>query len=417
MGWRFKGNELKYLKEVLDSDFKISVSGSIVENMVKRFEDKFKQVFNAPYAIATTSGTAALHQALLACGIRPGDEVIVPPLTPLMCTLAVIYCRARPVFADINPKTFLIDPADIKNKITAKTKAIMAVHMCGHICDMDEIMSLAREKKIWVIEDCAQCCFGRDYMGRIAGTVGDIGIFSFDEVKMLSTGEGGALITNKIGLAERIRKVGCLGFKNVTAENSATIGDGPLRVQDPSLLRHDSIGFNYIMSEFTGAVALAQIERINWFLTKRIAMATLYDQAIGNCEWLRPQFAPPGSKPTFWTYAICFRGQEKLGISWYEFRNKFIHFGGDKIRAALALVYNDPAIFNLSQTGCFFLDQYKQGEDLKDFLKDNQCCPSAEYLQPRLMYLTTNQQNKREMAKQAEALRKTIKYFENLKPA
>ncbi|MBI2062837.1 MAG: DegT/DnrJ/EryC1/StrS family aminotransferase [Candidatus Yanofskybacteria bacterium] len=406
MGWRFKGNELKYLKEVLDSDFKLA-NGS----MIKRFEDKFGQVFDMPYAITTTSGTAALHQALLACGIRPGDEVIVPPLTPLMCTLAVIYCRAKPVFADVRSDTFLLDPEDVKRKITPKTKVIMPVHLCGHICDMDEIMSIARGNDFRIIEDCAQCCFGRDHKGRVAGTIGDIGIFSFGEYKMLSSSEGGALITKQNGLAERIRKVGHLGFKNVSAENAGSVGKNPLRIQDPSFLRHDSIGLNYIMSEFTGAVALAQLERINWFLSKRVAMAKLYKQAIGNCDWLKTQSAPPGSKPTFWTYAVLFEGQEKLGISWYEFRNTFIQFGGDKIRAALALVYNDPAIFNLSQTGCFFHDQYEQGEDFKNFLKDNQCCPNAEYLQPRLMYFTTNQENKKEMQKQADALRRTIEYF------
>ncbi len=411
MGWRFKGNEIEYLKEVLDSDFKLA-GGS----MVKRFEDKFKRVFGIPYAIATTSGTAALHQALLACGIRPGDEVIVPPLTPLMCTLAVIYCRAKPIFADVNQDTFLIDPADVIKKITPKTKAIMAVHLCGHICDMDKIMSIAREHKLWVIEDCAQCCFGQDHKERVAGTIGDIGIFSFGEYKMLSSGEGGALITKSVELARRIRKIGHLGFNNIFAENASAVASNPLRIQDPSFLRHDSIGWNYIMSEFTGAVALAQLERIDWFLKKRVAMATLYDQTIGDCQWLRPQFAPLGSESTFWTYAVLFSGQEKPGISWYEFRDKFIHFGGDKIRAALALVYNDPAILNLSQTGCFFIDQYEQGGDLKDFLKDNQHCPNAEYLQPRLMYFTTNQKNEKEMEKQAEALRRTIEYVENLKP-
>lgn len=409
MGWRFKGNELKYLKEVLNSDLKYPGS----PNMVQRFEDRFRQVFDIPYAISTTSGTAALHQALLACGVAPGDEVIVPPLTPLMCTLAVIYCRAKPVFADVKKDTFLLDQEDVKKKITSKTKVIMPVHLCGHICDMDEIMAIAREKNIFVLEDCAQCCFGRDHKLRLAGTIGDVGIFSFDEVKMLTSGEGGVLITNQVELADRARKAGYLGFKNVSANNTSTIGNNPLNLQDPTFLRHDSIGWNYIMSEFTAAVALAQVERVEWFLEKRITMANLYKEAIGDCEWLKPQFAPPGSRPTFWTYAVLFEGQEKLGISWYKFRDKFIHMGGDKIRSALALVYNDPAIVNLSLTGCFFLDQHFQGTDIMDFLHENNHCSNAEYLQPWLMYFTTNQHEKTEMQKQAEALRKTIKYFES----
>lgn len=407
MGWRFKGNELRYLREVLDSDFKYPAS----ENMVRRFEDKFKQVFGVSYVISTTSGTAALHQALLACGVAPGDEVIVPPLTPLMCTLAVIYCRAQPVFADVKRDTFLLDPEDVRKKITSKTKVIMPVHLCGHICDMDEITKIAREKKILVLEDCAQCCFGQDHKLRLAGTIGDVGIFSFDEVKMLSSGEGGILITNKVDLADRARKAGYLGFKNISANVTSTVGNNPLNLQDPTFLRHDSIGWNYIMPEFTAAVALAQVERIEWFLEKRIAMANLYKEAIGDCDWLKYQFAPPGSRPTFWTYAVLFKGQEELGISWYEFRDKFLCFGGDKIRAALALVYNDPAIVNLNLTGRFFFDQYFQGHDIMDFLQNNNCA-NAEYLQPRLMYFTTNQHEETEMQKQAEALYKTIKYFE-----
>ena len=408
MGWRFRGNELKYLKEILLSDLKLPPSKS----MIYRFEQKLKEIFKIPYAISTTSGTAALHQALLAFGIRPDDEVIVSPLTPLMCQEAIIYCRAKPVFADINSDTFLIDPVDIRNKITTKTKAIMAVHMCGHICDMDAIMSIAREKKLWILEDCAQCQLGIDAKGRIVGTIGDIGIFSFDGVKMLTSGEGGAIITKSINLAERIRKAGYTGFKNVTPETGSVSVVDPLRFQDPSYLRHDSVGFNYIMSEFTAAVALAQLERIDYFLKKRVAMADLYKQALGNCEWLRPQLVPAGHKLTYWTYAVVFEGQEKLGINWYEFRDKFIQMGGDKARAALALAYNDPAMFNLSQTGCLFVDQYGQCENLKGFLDGNNSCPNAEYLQPRLMYFTTNQKNKKEMQKQADALRKTIEYFE-----
>jgi perosamine synthetase len=404
-GWRFKGNELKYLKEVLDSDFKSSASGS----MSKRFESLFAKKIGIKYVIASTSGTAALHQALAACEIGPGDEVIVPSLTVAMCGYAIYYAQAKPVFADIDKKTFLIDPDDIERKITSKTKAIMAVHLYGQMCDMDRIMAIAKKYNLRVIEDCAQCCLARDHRGRVSGTIGDIGCFSFGDTKMLSSGEGGAIVTNNKVLAVHIRKFGHLGFKNVLADGAAVRKD-PMIFQDPKYIRHDTFSYNYIMSEPTAAIALAQVERVKYFRDLRIKMASLYRKSIGNCSWLIPQ-DKLDNDPSYWTFVALYKGEEELGVSWYEFRNKFIFFGGDKIRAAWALLYKEPAIYNLARTGKFFTDtNKKQGVWAID--KDwNQNCLNAEYMQPRLMQFTTNQRDIKEMKVQADALRKTIEYF------
>ena len=405
-GWRFEGNEIKYIEQVLDSDFKNPGSKS----MTQKFERLFAKTFGVSYAISSTSGTAALHQALIACDIRPGDEVIVPSLAVVMCANAVVFCGAKPVFADIDRETFLIDPADIERKITPRTKAIMAVHMCGHMCDMEKITTIARKCNLRVIEDCAQCNLAVDHRGYIAGTLGDVGTFSLGEVKMISSGEGGVLITNNIEIAERVRKFGYLGFKYVSPTSVAAVGSA-MRLQDPVYTRHDSTGYNYIMSEITAAVALAQTERINWFLEKRRAMGRMYTDAIDKCNWLRPQHTQDGYNPSYWTFAAIFEGQNKVGISWYEFRDKFIEFGGDKIRAALALVYKDPSVFNLDRTGCYFPDRYRKDRQVEPFLPDDPACPNSEYIQPRLMYFTTNQETKKEMVKQAEALRKTVRHF------
>ncbi len=149
--WRFRGNELKYVKEVLDSGFGSSTIGT----MNQRFEQAFAKRLGVKYAVTSNSGTATLHQALMAFGIGPGDEVIVPALTVVMCGYAVIHAGARPVFVDINPDTFLIDPKDIERKITKRTKAIMPVHLYGQVCDMGAIMKIAKKYELIVVEDSA----------------------------------------------------------------------------------------------------------------------------------------------------------------------------------------------------------------------------------------------------------------------
>src|SRR3989338_71259 len=184
--WRFKGNEMKYLREVLESGLAGGPSGS----MNARFEEAFAGTFGAKYAITTNSGTAALHQTLVAFGVGPGDEVITPPLTPFMCTSTILMAGAVPVYADIDPETFLIDPKDIEKKITRRTKAIMAVNLYGQVCDMEAIMRIAKKHNLYVLEDCAQCYLGTDNRDRIGGTIGHVGSFSFQSTKHLATGDG-----------------------------------------------------------------------------------------------------------------------------------------------------------------------------------------------------------------------------------
>lgn len=406
-GQRFQGNELLYLKEVLDSDLK----NATLRSMVSRFEETFAKRFGVKYAIASNSGTSTLHQALAAFDIGPGDEVILPALTVVMCGYAIVHSHAIPVYADVDPDTFLIDPADIERKITPRTKAIMAVHFYGQVCDMQRIMAIAQKHGLWVLEDCAQCYLGRDELGRLGGTIGDVGSFSLENSKVITTGEGGILITDKEYLGTKMRKFGAMGFKTLNAGNTQEMPD-PLAFQNPNFLRHDAFGYNYRMAEPLAAIALAQLERLDFFFEKRLQMAEKYLAAIKDCQWLIPQHVPPGHTNSYWTFTVLFNGAEYLGITWYEFRDKFLEFGGDKIRSAFALVYKEPSMINLNARGKYFLDSDgQQGLTHWRYLKSPEC-PVAETIQPKLMQFTTNQLNEEEMDHQAKALRKTIQYFE-----
>lgn len=406
--WRFAGNELKYVKEVLDSGFGSSTTG----NMNQRLEKNFADRFGVKYAVTSTSGTTTLYQALTAFGVGLGDEVIVPAITVVSCGFAVLYNRAKPVFADVDPETFLMDPKDVERKITKRTKAIMPVHLYGQVCDMEAIMRIAKKHNLFVLEDCAQCYLGTDHKSRIGGTIGHVGSFSFENSKHLSTGDGGILITNNQKLAERIRKLGCLGYKNVRAI-SGQVRKGKDAFQDPKYLRHDSLGWNHRLPEVAAAVGLAQLEKINNLVAKRQEIAGKYTEIIKKtgCSWLVPQKVPAGYVNSYWTFAARYEGKEKLGVSWYDFRKKFMEFGGDGIYASWALLYNEPAMRMLSRDGKFFKDLASKDKAVCGFIK-NIKCPNAEMIQPKLMQFTTNQGIEKDMVKQALALKKAINFFD-----
>ncbi|HEY4512252.1 MAG TPA: DegT/DnrJ/EryC1/StrS family aminotransferase [Candidatus Paceibacterota bacterium] len=403
--WRFKGNELKYVKEVLDSGFGSSTSG----NMNQRYEAAFARRFGTKYAVTSNSGTSTLHQALMAFGVGPGDEVVVPALTVVMCGYAVIHAGARPVFADVLPDTFLIDPKDIERKITKKTKAIMPVHLYGLMCDMDAIMKIAKKHKLYVVEDCAQCYLGKDEKNRLAGTIGHVGSFSTENSKHLSTGDGGILITNSEMLAERMRKFGGMGFKNIRALNGQ-VRKNKDTFQDPKYLRHDVFGYNYRLPEVVAAVGLAQVERIDFIVKKRIQIDKKYRQTLKGCDWMVSQKVSRGYITSCWTFAVRFEG-EKKGISWYDFRKKFIEYGGDGIYSAWALVYNEPIMKLISDKGRFFHDLPNQAKHFKGYLKGVNC-PNAEKLQPKIMQFTANQGIEKDMDIQINALKKSIAFFD-----
>jgi len=317
MAWRFSGRELEYVKEVLDSGFGSSTSGT----MNQRLERAFAERFGVRYAVTFNSGTSTLHAALAAFGCGPGDEVIVPALTVISCASAVLFNNAVPVFADIDPETFEMDPDDVARKITPRTKAIMPVALYGTCPDMDRILEIARKHNLRVLEDCAQCVLG-SYKGRLVGTIGDVASFSFENSKHLSTGDGGIIITDDENLAVRIRKYSSLGFRNLGA------GEGRVRLtkdmfQDPHFKRHDTFGFQYRLPEVCAALGLAQLERADYFIEMRQTMAKRLIETIGDNPLLRPQRTPEGCVNTYWTLACRFEGED-YGIPWQEFRRRYV---------------------------------------------------------------------------------------------
>lgn len=389
---RVTDKERLYVQQVLDSQFRSS-SGSM---MTRRLEEKFTELFQVKYAIAHINGTATLHSALVAAGVGPGDEVIVPPLTMSSTSFAVLHANAIPVFADVDPRTFNIDPAQVEKLISPRTKAVIPVALYGLSADMDPLMELAAKHNFTVIEDDAECMLGY-YKGRIVGSAGHISSFSFQSSKHMSSGEGGMVITDSEDLAEKIRRFNSLGYAGV----SAGPGRGKISrdtIQDPNYERHVSVGFNYRMPELCAAVALAQLERLEELVNQRVQVAELFAKAVKGCHWLTPQFVPPGYVHSYWTYVLLLTGREEF--NWYDFRNKFKELGGDGVYAAWQLTYLEPA----------FREMRFHPEQRQNY--DRGLCPVAESLQPRLFQFKTNYFDLERAQAQADVLSRTIEYFE-----
>ena len=250
------GNEKRYVNECLDTSW-ISSRG----RFVSEFEERFAKRVGVEHAASVSNGTVALHVALLALGIGPGDEVIVPTLTYIASVNAISYTGAIPVFVDSVPDTWQIDPDDIVRHITPRTRAIMPVHLYGQACDMDAIMDIARRHRLFVVEDCAEG-FGTLYHGRHVGTFGDISTFSFFGNKTITTGEGGMVVSPDKTLIERTRH---LKGQGLAAHREYW---------------HDVVGFNYRMTNIQAAIGLAQLERADGFIARKRAIAAHYAQGL-----------------------------------------------------------------------------------------------------------------------------------------
>jgi len=259
------------------------------------------------------------------------------------------------------------------------------------MCDMDLIMKIANRHKLLVLEDCAQCFLATDNKGRVSGTIGDVGSWSFENSKHLSCGDGGIVTTDNKILAKHIRQFGGVGFKNITA------GSGKVRIskdkfQDPDWERHNIMAYNYRMPELCAAVALSQVENIKTFCDKRVQVGNAYRGAIQQTgtDLLIPQYIPQGYNHSYYTFAALFNG-DKYGIKWQDFRQTYIANGGDGIYAAWKAQNDEPAFKN---------NHIGWGKT-----------PVAKKLQKNLMQFTTNQQNLHEIEIQVNALRDTISDF------
>ena len=250
------GNVKRYVNECLDTGW-ISSRG----RFVTEFESNFAKKIGIEYAASVSNGTVALHLALLALGIGIGDEVIVPTLTYIASVNAVHYCNATPVFTDSVRNTWQIDPEEILRNITPRTRAIMVVHLYGQACDMDAIMAIAREYRLFVIEDCAEA-FGTLYKDRHVGSFGSISTFSFFGNKTITTGEGGMVVSSDKTLIEAARRLKGQGL-------------APNREY-----WHEIVGYNYRMTNVQAAIGLAQLERTDEFVSRKRKIAALYAKLL-----------------------------------------------------------------------------------------------------------------------------------------
>jgi len=278
-------------------------SGWVVQGtFVRKFEKTFSGFTGAPFSIATTSCTTALHIAVAALGLKPGDEVIVPAFTWVSTPNVVEYMGAKPIFCDINLRTFNIDVDQIETLITSKTVGIIPVHLFGLCAEMDPILKIARKHHLWVIEDAA-CAFGSWYHGHHAGTLGEIGCFSFHPRKSITTGEGGMITTSQTEID---------GLSRILRDHGASRTDFDRDAMKSAFLLSDynHLGYNYRMTDIQGALGCAQMERAKWILEERTKRAHLYDEILRSVEWLDLLEVPNGYIHGYQAYVCLFRSQE-----------------------------------------------------------------------------------------------------------
>ncbi|MDD4628696.1 MAG: DegT/DnrJ/EryC1/StrS family aminotransferase [Candidatus Peribacteraceae bacterium] len=279
----------RYVMDALETGW-ISSAGPYM----KKFEEAFARMVGVKHAVLTTSGTTALHLALMSMDVGAGDEVIVPDFTMIASVFAVMYTGAKPVFVDIEPDTFNLNPLLLAAKITARTKAIMPVHLFGHSCDMDPILKIAKEKNVAVLEDAAEA-HGATYHGRVCGSMGTMSAFSFYGNKIITTGEGGIVCTDDDELAERARSLHDLAHSS------------------KKRFLHEDVGFNYRMTNLQAALGFGQLEHLEEFLEKKRHMTARYREGLQGIRGLHLPVTKDYAGNVFWMYAI--RVDETFGMT------------------------------------------------------------------------------------------------------
>jgi dTDP-4-amino-4,6-dideoxygalactose transaminase len=274
-------------REELEAVECVLQSGRLAQGpKVEEFEALFASYIGTKYAIATSSGTAALHIALLASGIGHGDEVITTPFSFIATANAILFCGAKPVFADIDKDTFCIDPGLIRAKITSKTRAVLPVHLYGQPCNMKEIVKICREHNLILIEDACQA-HGAEYHGKKVGSFG-IGCFSFYPTKNMTTGEGGMITTDDSNIAERARMIRSHGQKERYI--------------------HELLGYNYRMTDIAAAIGICQLKKLDEFNRQRIQHARFLTEKLGKIRGLIAPFVAPNVKHVFHQFTIKVTG-------------------------------------------------------------------------------------------------------------
>jgi perosamine synthetase len=279
------GNEKELVLDALESTW---ISGG---SYIDRFEDEFSKHIGTKYAVAVSNGTTALHAALLAAGIGPGDEVIVPGFTFVAPGNTVIMTGAKPIFVDINPKTWLINPKEVEKNINNKTKAMIAVHLYGNVADMDDLIRIAKDKEIYLIEDVAEAVFSI-YKSKYAGSFGDLGCFSFQATKTITMGEGGAILTNSEKMYDKMKIIRSHGMR------------------EGKRYWHDVIGYNYRLTNLQAALGCAQLAKANSIIKEKKRVYNRYLKNLRSVEGIAFQKISDDVDPVIW--AVAFKINESF---------------------------------------------------------------------------------------------------------
>ena len=370
--------ERRLVKEVLDSG---KLSGFIAQPgdhflggpKVKRLEGMFREYFGTAHAIACNSATAGLHMAIAGAGIGPGDEVIVTPYTMSASAAAILMAQAIPVFADIDAQTFCVDPTEIEKKITPYTKAIVVVHLFGQAADMDRIMALAQKHKLVVIEDVAQAP-GATYKKKFLGTLGDAGVFSLNQHKTITTGEGGVVITSNASIAEKCQLI----------RNHGEVIVGPKGIKDIV----NTLGWNYRMTELEAAVGIGQFAKLDFLTNYRCELARMLALQLERAKLpgLTLPVTPEGNKHVYFTYAMKYDASV-TGVKRETFVKALVAEGLPIGQGYVEPIYLEPMYQKkivYGDKGAPFTGGYYQG----NVSYDKGICPVTERMYEKELVLT-----------------------------
>lgn len=333
----------KYILDCLKSGW-VSSGGKYIG----AFEQSFAKYIGTRYAITTTSGTTALHLALASVGVGPGDEVLIPDLTIISCALAVIYLGATPVLVDVEEETGNIDPSKIEEKITSKTKVLMVVHLYGHPAEMQKILTITKKHKLILLEDAAEAHGaqvqltngrGHKYWQKV-GSIGNLSCFSFYGNKIVTTGEGGMVVTNNNKIAQKARLLKDMAHSPTHR------------------FYHKEIGYNFRMTNIQAALGLAQLEQIEFYLKKKKSMAQKYSQGLAGISFLELPIEKHWAKSVYWMYAV--RLKKGYQLTRDKFCQKLKEHDVDT-RTFFVPLHSQPA---LRKMGLFKNEKYPVANDL-----------------------------------------------------
>ncbi len=370
-------------------------SGCLSRNggtMVKALESEFAEALGVAHCVACSSGTSSVHLTLAALDLEPGDEVIVPPITDIGSILPVLWQNAIPIFADVDPLTMVLDPIDVEKQITSRTRAVIAVHLAGMPCPMDELQTICRRHGVVLIEDCSQA-FWATYHGKRVGSIGDISCFSLQQSKHMTCGEGGLAVTSDAAYAQRM----LLFADKAWPRDSGSLGS----------CRFLFLSQNYRMNELSGAVARAQLKKVEATVERRRQRAAQLTQLIGDIDGVSAPHTPPDVNPAYWLYML--RVEKSAGVSTQMFGDSLVAEGVPAwVRYTVDPLYLSP-IFTDSKTygtSGYPFSQYKHQAFQRGL------CPQAESALSHVIAIHWNENYTFEHVEQiAAAIRKVARHF------